>query len=193
MKLHRLSVTNYRGITHRDITFPERGVVVVGGANEVGKTSMIEALDLLIESKDRSTKKDVKQVKPTFADVGSEVEAEISCGPYRFVYRKRFHKRAETHLTVIEPRREQLSGDEAHQRVLDMLDQSIDMNLWKAQRVLQSAGAGVLDLSSSDALTRALDLAAGQSVALSGSEPDLVERIDAEYALYFTGTGRPTG
>ncbi len=62
MKLHRLSVTNYRGITHRDITFPERGVVVVGGANEIGKTSMIEALDLLIESKDRSTKKDVKQV-----------------------------------------------------------------------------------------------------------------------------------
>ncbi|TDZ91761.1 AAA family ATPase [Mycobacteroides salmoniphilum] len=193
MKLHRLSVTNYRGIAHRDITFPDRGVVVVSGANEIGKTSMIEALDLLIESKDRSTKKDVKQVKPTFADVGSEVEAEISCGAFRFVYRKRFHKRAETHLTIIEPRREQLSGDEAHQRVLDMLDQSIDMNLWKAQRVLQSAGAGVLDLSSSDALTRALDLAAGQSVALSGSEPDLVERIDAEYALYFTATGRPTG
>lgn len=193
MKLHRLSVTNYRGIAHRDITFPDRGVVVVSGANEIGKTSMIEALDLLIESKDRSTKKDVKQVKPTFADVGSEIEAEISCGPYRFVYRKRFNKRAETHLTIIEPRREQLSGDEAHQRVLDMLDQSIDMNLWKAQRVLQSAGAGVLDLSSSDALTRALDLAAGQSVALSGSEPDLVERIDAEYALYFTATGRPTG
>ncbi|MGH3722557.1 MAG: AAA family ATPase [Mycobacterium sp.] len=193
MKLHRLSVTNYRGIAHRDITFPDRGVVVVSGANEIGKTSMIEALDLLIESKDRSTKKDVKQVKPTFADVGSEIEAEISCGPYRFVYHKRFHKRAETHLTIIEPRREQLSGDEAHQRVLDMLDQSIDMNLWKAQRVLQSAGAGVLDLSSSDALTRALDLAAGQSVALSGSEPDLVERIDAEYALYFTATGRPTG
>lgn len=47
MKLHRLSVTNYRGITHRDITFPERGVVVVGGANEVGKTSMIEALTCL--------------------------------------------------------------------------------------------------------------------------------------------------
>ena len=47
MKLHRLSVTNYRGIAHRDITFPDRGVVVVSGANEIGKTSMIEALDLL--------------------------------------------------------------------------------------------------------------------------------------------------
>ena len=41
MKLHRLVLTNYRGITHREIEFPDRGVVVVSGANEVGKSSMI--------------------------------------------------------------------------------------------------------------------------------------------------------
>ena len=93
MKLHRLVLTNYRGITHREIEFPDRGVVVVSGANEIGKSSMIEALDLLLEAKDRSTKKEVKQVKPTHADVGAEITAEISTGPYRFVYRKRFHKR----------------------------------------------------------------------------------------------------
>lgn len=103
MKLHRLVLTNYRGITHRDIEFPEHGVVVVSGANEVGKSSMVEALDLLLESKDRSTKKEVKQVKPTHADVGAEVTAEISAGPYRFVYRKRFHKKPETELTVLAP------------------------------------------------------------------------------------------
>ena len=47
MKLHRLVLTNYRGITHREIEFPDHGVVVVCGANEIGKSSMIEALDLL--------------------------------------------------------------------------------------------------------------------------------------------------
>jgi recombinational DNA repair ATPase RecF len=93
VKLHRLVLTNYRGIAHREIEFPDHGVVVVCGANEIGKSSMIEALDLLLESRDRSTKKEVKQVKPTNSDVGSEVSAEISCGPYRFVYRKRFHKK----------------------------------------------------------------------------------------------------
>ena len=67
MKLHRLVLTNYRGIAHREIEFPDHGVVVVCGANEVGKSSMIEALDLLLESRDRSTKKEVKQVKPTNA------------------------------------------------------------------------------------------------------------------------------
>ncbi len=162
MKLHRLVLTNYRGVTHREIEFPDHGVVVVCGANEIGKSSMIEALDLLLEAKDRSTKKEVKQVKPTHADVGAEITAEISTGPYRFIYRKRFHKRAETALTVLAPRREQLTGDEAHDRVRAILDETVDVALWQAQRVLQSASTTAVDLSGCDALSRALDVAAGR-------------------------------
>jgi AAA ATPase domain len=193
MKLHRLVLTNYRGIAHREIEFPGHGVVVVCGANEIGKSSMIEALDLLLESRDRSTKKDVKQVKPTNSDVGSEVTAEISCGTYRFIYRKRFHRKCETVLTVLAPRREQLTGDEAHERVRAMLAETVDNDLWHAQRVLQTASTAAVDLSGCDALSRALDVAAGDDAALSGTEPLLIERIDAEYARYFTSTGRPTG
>lgn len=193
MKLHRLSLTNYRGISHREIEFPDRGVVVISGANEIGKSSMIEALDLLFEARDRSTKKEVKQVKPTHADVGSEIAAEISTGAYRFVYRKRFHKRCETQLTLLDPRRDELSGDEAHDRVRSILAETVDVDLWRAQRILQSAATAAVDLSGSDALSRALDVAAGQAVALSGAEPLLVDRIDAEYLRYFTPTGRPTG
>lgn len=193
MKLHRLILTNYRGIAHRDIEFPDSGVVVVCGANEVGKSSMIEALDLLLESKDRSSKKEVKQVKPTDADVGSEVTAEISTGPYRFVYRKRFHKKCETQLTMLAPRREQLTGDEAHERVCAMLAETMDTELWHAQRVLQAASTTAVNLSGCEALSRALDVAAGAADALFGTEPLLIERIDAEYARYFTATGRPTG
>jgi hypothetical protein len=193
VKLHRLVLTNYRGVDHREIDFPDHGVVVVSGANEIGKSSMVEALDLLLESRDRSTKKEVKQVKPTHADVGSEVTAEISSGPYRFVYHKRFHKKFETQLTVLEPRREQHSGDEAHDRVQAMLAETVDTELWHAQRVLQAASTAAVNLSGCDALTRALDVAAGDTAALSGTEPLLIERIDTEFARYFTPTGRPTG
>lgn len=196
MRLHRLVLTNYRGIAHRDIEFPDHGVTVVSGHNEIGKSSMIEALDLLLESKDRSTKKDVKQVKPTHADVGAEVTAEISTGPYRFVYRKRFHKKCETELTVLAPQRQQLTGDEAHDRVRSMLADTVDTGLWQAQRVLQSMSTSAVALAGCDALSRALDVAAGDAAALSGlsgAEPVLIERIDAEYGRYFTPTGRPTG
>ena len=197
MKLHRLTLTNYRGITHRDLEFPDHGVVVISGANEIGKSSMLEALDLLLEAKDRSTKKEVKQVKPTHADVGAEVTADISTGPYRFVYRKRFHKRPETELTLLAPRREQLTGDEAHDRVRAMLAETVDMDLWQAQRVLQSASTSAVDLSGCDALSRALDVAAGEvdDQPATGGAVDslLIDRVDAEFRRYFTATGRPTG
>lgn len=194
MILHRLRLTDFRGVADREITFPEQGVVVICGPNEIGKSSMFEALDLLLAFRDRSTHRDVKAVKPSHADVGAYVEAEISIGTYRFVYRKRFHKKAMTELDVLAPKREQLSGDDAHQRVEAILAETLDTKLWTAQRVLQSASTSAVNLSGSDALARALDAAGGNvGGGGSGDESLLVDRIDAEYLKYFTGTGRPTG
>ena len=194
MILHRLRLTNFRGVANRELTFPDQGVVVICGPNEIGKSSMLEALDLLLTYRDRSNHRDVKAVKPAHADVGAEVEAEITTGPYHFVFRKRFHKKAKTELEVIAPKREQLSGDDAHERVEAMLDQTLDTKLWEAQRVLQSASTNAVNLSGSDALSRALDVAAGETGAgPSVDESLLVDRVEAEFLKYFTGTGRPTG
>ena len=194
MILHRLRLNNFRGVADRQITFPDQGVVVVCGPNEVGKSSMLEALDLLLTYRDRSTHRDVKAVKPTNADVGALVEAEISTGPYRFIYTKQFHKKAMTQLEILEPKREQLSGDDAHERVDAMLAETLDTKLWDAQRVLQSASTSAVNLSGCDALSRALDTSAGEAdVTPGGDESLLIDRVDAEYAKYFTGTGKPTG
>ncbi|MCB0943224.1 MAG: AAA family ATPase, partial [Mycobacterium sp.] len=194
MILHRLRLTNFRGVADREITLPTQGVVVVCGPNEIGKSSMLEALDLLLTYRDRSTHRDVKAVKPANADVGSQVEAEITTGPYRFVYRKRFHKKAGTELEIIEPKREQLSGDDAHDRVEAMLSETLDTKLWEAQRVLQSSSTEAVKLSGSDSLARALDAAAGETDAGSSNDDSLwIDLIDAEYLKYFTPTGRPTG
>ena len=193
MILHRLKLTNFRGVADREITFPEHGVVVVSGPNEVGKSSMLEALDLLLRYRDRSGHRDVKRVKPTHTDVGAEVEAEISTGAYRFVYRKRFHKKCETHLSILAPSRSTSDGDEAHDRVTAMIEETVDARLWEAQRVLQSAVTADVDLSGCDALSRALDVAAGEAAEATGADSLLVDRIDAEYARYFTATGRATG
>lgn len=191
MRLHRLRLTNFRGVDDRELAFPDHGVVVVHGPNEIGKSSMLEALDLLLEFKDRSGSHKVKQVKPTHADVGAEVEAEISTGPYRFTYRKRFHRRPITELTVHQPVRRQHSGDEAHEAVRLMLEETLDTRLWEAQRVLQTAASDAVNLSGSDALARALDAAAGEVTAAGGAESLLIDSIEAEFGRYFTATGRP--
>lgn len=194
MILHRLHLRNFRGIADRTIEFPDHGVIVVCGPNEIGKSSILDAIDLLIEAKDRSAKEKIKQVKPMGADVGAEIEAEISTGPYRFVYRKRFHKKPITELNISAPRHEQLDGDPAHDRVLAMLAETVDMGLWSAQRVLQAAATAAVDLSGCDALTRALDVAAGDDAAQAGGEPMLIDAIEAEFGKYFTAsTEKPTG
>ena len=194
MILHRLVLRNFRGIADREIEFPDHGVIVVCGPNEIGKSSILDALDLLIEAKDRSAKEKVKQVKPMGADVGAEIEAEISTGAYRFVYRKRFHKKPITELNISQPKPEQLDGDPAHDRVLAMLAETVDMGLWSAQRVLQASATAAVDLSGCDALTRALDVAAGDDAAQAGGEPSLIEAIEAEFGKYFTAsTEKPTG
>ena len=177
MRLNRLRLKDFRGTVERELVFPPAGVVVVEGANEIGKTSLLEALDLLLTEKDTSTKTAVRSVKPVGRDAGSEVEAELVCGRYRFTYRKRWHRSTETVLTIHEPRPEQLTGVPAHERVRQMLADTLDDSLWKALRMMQAAPLSQVPLSGSGALTAALDAAAGE-VHDGGRSDSLVEAVE---------------
>ncbi len=190
MRLHRVRLKNYRGVADCTIEFPTQGVTVVEGDNEVGKSCIPEALDLILSELDSSGKKKTRAIRPVHRDEGPEVEVELSTGECRFVYFKRWHRKPETRLEVTEPLREQLTGREAHERVEAILDQTLDQDLWKAMTIEQGAeprmpGFGVPSLG------RALDLAAGGTQAASGDD-DLWERICAERLRYWTGTGKLT-
>ena len=49
MRLQRVRLKNYRGVTESDVRFSESGVTIVEGPNEVGKTAIPEALQLAID------------------------------------------------------------------------------------------------------------------------------------------------
>ena len=104
MRLHRVRLCNYRGVADCEVEFPEQGVTIVEGPNEVGKTSIPEGLDLVLTRMDSSGHRQVKSAKPVGRDVGPEVEIEMSTGRfvYRFVYRKRWLRRSETVLSVLD-------------------------------------------------------------------------------------------
>ncbi|HEY9314241.1 AAA family ATPase [Williamsia sp.] len=196
MKLHRLRLSNFRGIVEREIEFAAVGVTVVEGANEAGKSSMIEALDLLLEVRSDSKSSRVRAVAPAGVDAGSLVEADISCGRYRFTYTKQYNRGARTELVIHEPAPEQLSGRTAHDKVSEILDSTVDMGLFKALRLMQSADPSVGDLSGSSALSRALDAAGGSARSEaddSAGNSALLARVRSEYDRYFTATtGRPS-
>lgn len=190
MRIHRIRLRNYRGIAEHEVVVPARGVTVVQGDNEVGKSSLAEAVYLLFDNLDSSKSKSVLAVKPVHRDAGPEVEVEAEAGPYRFTYRKRFLKGAETVLAVHAPRPESLTGREAHARVLAILDETVDVPLWKALRLQQGVALEQADLSAQTSLGAALD--AASAGALAGErEASLIDLAKAELDRYFTATRRP--
>ena len=174
MRLHRGRLKNYRGVTDCD--------------NEVGKSCIPEALDMILNRLDSSNRQPLKAIRPVHQDAGPEVEIEISSGHYRFTYFKRWHRRPETRLEVATPQREQLTGREAHERVKAILEETLDHDLWKALTVEQGTEPGIPKLGV-PSLGQALDLAAGGAQASSGDDA-LWERISTERLRYWTGTGK---
>ncbi len=128
---------------------------------------------------------------PPTKTLGAEVEIELSTGPYRFVYRKRWHKQRETVLDILEPGRAQLTGREAHDKVRAILDETLDEALWDAFRLKQGAKLEQAAFAGGS-LGRALDKAAGGE-ATGDREDDLWERISAERDRYWTATGQVKG
>ena len=165
------------------------GVTVVEGPNEAGKTSMPEALDLLLKVLDSSSAGAIRSVKPVGRDVGPEAEIEMSSDDYRFVYAKRWLRDRFTTLEVVAPQHEQLTGREAHDRVNEMLEDTLDQSLWAALRIDQGKELALPNFGDTS-LGQALDRAAGGQFA-SEREDDLWNRIRAERDRYWTARGQP--
>ncbi len=190
MRLHRIRLSNFRGVAARELRLPDHGVVIVEGPNESGKSSLAEALWLVFEVYDSSRSRRITDIQPVDRDVGVEIEVEVSTGPYRFTYLKRFLKRPETLLQLTAPRRETLKGRPAHERALQILDETIDRQLWKALRLVQGGPIDHVELHDSQGLAQALDRAAGQETA-GERELSIFDRAGLEYQKYYTPTGRP--
>ncbi|MGM0385265.1 MAG: AAA family ATPase [Actinomycetota bacterium] len=186
MKLHRLKLTNYKGVVEREINLPDSGVIVVEGPNEIGKTSLIEALTKLLEVKTSSRKSDVTAMQPVDRDVATEIEADISSGPYRFTYHKRWFRAPATELSITAPHVEHVNGLEAHQRVEQIMAETADTVLWKALRLMQATELTQEGFGASAALTEALDRAAGQANTAGDEGEALIRAVENEFLKYFT-------
>ena len=188
MRILRAKLGNYRGTSHREIEFAP-GVTIVEGPNEVGKSSIVEALHLLFDFKDTSKAKDVRETFPAGRDENPQVEFEIESGPYRFTYMKQFGKGSKTELEVSQPKPESLAGDAAHERANRILADTLDVDLWKALYVHQGVGIQQANLGDNAALGRALDHASG-STSSSIEEGLLFKLVQNEHDLYFTPKGK---
>ena len=191
MRIHRITLRDFRGVADASVAPAARGVTIIEGPNEVGKSSIADALDMLISDPDSSVKSRVKACQPIGRDVGPRVEADLEAGPYRFTYAKQWVKGAATELRITAPAPEQLTGRAAHDRVMEILGEAMDLPLFAALRHQQGMPLDQAALSESGSLARALDLAAGGGSRAAEGDGDLIAAIDAERQEFSTPTGEP--
>jgi hypothetical protein len=189
VKIHRIKLTNYRGIQQLEHVLKPVGITILEGPNESGKSCFIEALDNLFDYPNDSHAQEIRDIQPEGQDVGPQVEAEIEVGPYHFTYRKKWIRNVETVLDISQPRPERVVGRDAHDRALSILSEELDIDLYKALRITQGTGFDQPKLPTESSLTRALDAAAG-GTPISDREASLVARAEEEYRRYWTGGAR---
>ncbi|MHB1499364.1 MAG: AAA family ATPase, partial [Acidimicrobiales bacterium] len=190
MRVLRIAIRNYRGVDAREVSIPSTGITLIEGPNEVGKSSLAEALDVLLEFTHDSTNKRLEAVRQVHRSVGTEVEAEFTTGPYHLVYFKRWFHRPETRLQILAPAPESLTARTAHDRVRAILDETLDWSLYRALRYVQGERIRQGDVGASTTLVSALDRAASGGLADPRSESTLWEAIHDDWGRYFTPTGR---
>ena len=188
MRLHSIRLINYRAITDATVDFSS-GVTIVEGPNEVGKSSIHQAITQLREDKDSSRKASVKDTQPVGSDVGPQVSLHLSTGDFEVRYSKRWIKQPFTELSILKPVPEQLSGNEAHERFLAILDETVDVDLLDALDVAQGRSLDQASLAEIKALHGALG-DAGEDLA---DHDAFLDRVESEYLRFFTAKGKETG
>jgi AAA domain len=193
MRIHRIKLQDFRGVEFADVGFEADGVTIIEGPNEIGKTSLADAFDLLLTQKDSAAKKQIKDARPIGRDVGPFVEAELTLGEYRLVYRKRWLREKMTELEIFDPAPEQASGEEAHLRMLGILAAETDQALFAALRYQQGFEISQAAIADAPSLSAALDAAAGggeHDSTETGSSDVLLDLVDREQRKYFTPGGK---
>ncbi len=161
MRLHRISLENYRGVGKQDIQLSS-GVTIIQGPNEVGKTSVAESLRMIRDFKDSSGHRTVRDLQPVGRDVGPMVTVEMTTGPYRLTYTKRWLKSPFTELHISAP------------EVLESLEVTQGSSLDQAQ------------LAGIQSLQQALE----EDGTENPQSDDLLVRIQERYDSFFTRSGQ---
>lgn len=192
MRLHNLKLKNVKAVEEREIEFAEDRVTVISGKNEIGKTTMVQAFDLVMKTKSTSNKAEVKNMKPKLRDADPEISVEFTLGEDRIEVSKVFAgSRGKTTLRYLAGPKagHSLTGGDAENE-LDGLVGGSDEALFEALNSFSNDPFAQRPFSASQTLTQALQKASG---AVDSSDQSLVAKAKAHRDAYFTAAGRPRG
>ncbi|MCC8165578.1 MAG: hypothetical protein LIQ31_05380, partial [Planctomycetes bacterium] len=167
-------------------------IPIVQGPNEIGKTSLAEAIGVIFALKAGASSGPARAIRPVHRDADPNILMEATSGPYHFIYEKTFRPRGgSTSLRILEPaaERNNYTADAAHDKANQILQDTLDKDLWDALTIRQGDVIRIPDMKGRVALMAALDAAAGGAVMDHQAE-SLFEAVEKKYLEYHTRDGK---
>ncbi|GAB2507769.1 chromosome segregation protein [Corynebacterium atrinae] len=193
MRIHSLTLDNVRGIDHLELKeLPDTGVIVIHGDNEKGKSTILDALHLVLNEKHSAKNKVVKAAKPVDRDVSPSVAVTMSLGPVAFSVEKTWFRDKSARLSLSSPQRQVFTGDEAESKLKELIAEHLDSDLLSTLFLRQDDLGNSVDALGISSLTRALDGASGTQGA-GIEDTGLMAAVNSEYQRYYTATGKQRG
>jgi len=201
MNIDRVRLENF-GIIAEPIELEfGRGLNVVFGPNEVGKTTLRRAMWVGLTWPPSSQASEVKRLEPRRGGT-PHIEMHLSRDGLELTVEKTFKQTGETRLVVEEGGTpEELSGDPAHQRLLEELgfggpggrtNTPEHEGLWPLTWVEQNADhedpGGLLDAPGSDELTELLREEGARTE--TRQREGVFGEVEDKYREYYTATGK---
>lgn len=141
MQIFRLSITDFRGIHHLELAdLPAQGIIMVAGANESGKSSILRALEFLFKYKSSSNAGPLVAAQPYGRDVGPQVTLHARIGDCEFKVRKRWLRKKACELQIVHPKAASYTGraaDEKLEAIYNQLDGDLRQALFVQQGELK--------------------------------------------------------
>ena len=192
MIIREVELSNVRGISHlhlRDL--PDRGVVVLSGENESGKTTIAEAIFAALTMKWSSGAQEARKLHAAGSTHKPEVRLGLVLDGYEFTITKIFGttKGSGTIIDIHEPTHSSLRDDQAEEWLKQRLTSADTKALWSVFVAAQGKAPESLSLGSQVKVTSALQTASGQA-AETTAETTIFDAVAHEYGRYFTKTGK---
>lgn len=194
MRIHDIEIRNFRSIEHFRLTdIPDTGVVLIHGENEAGKSSVVEALQLLQNPKVKfdSNTAQLKSIQTAGKDEPIFISMRASVGPVTFRITKQYRKKSFAVLTIESPRRAEYKGREAEDQFRTLLAEHLDVQLSEALLVPQGEVNPVIQAAGIPTLGAALEELDGG--ASTGDDTALMKAVEDRYLQFYTQKGKPRG
>ena len=192
MRFHDIELHNVRAIDSLSITgLAERGVVVISGENESGKTTIAKAIHVALTTKWKSRSSEALSLNSHSSQEKPQVKLRLELDGYEFTLDKIFGSTKDTGtiVTVHSPTAEVLKDDQAEEWLAARMHNADTKNLWQVFVAEQGQAQKTLSLGGYAQVTSALQSASGQR-AETAEEVGLFEAVEAEYGNYFQKNGK---